>query len=83
MEQVLDELLDVDFGGQTQIVNQQEQNREVNPGGITQTDSEKTLYGPVEENVETTEKPVATSSEDDEEKTETELPVKKQLETLA
>ena len=37
------------FGGQNQIVNQQEQNREVNQGGLTQTDSEQTLYGPKEE----------------------------------
>jgi hypothetical protein len=38
-----------DFGGQNQIVNTQEQNREVNPGGLTQTDKEETLYGKEED----------------------------------
>jgi hypothetical protein len=47
---------DNEFGGQNQIVNQQEQNREVNPGGLTQTDTEDSLNGPRSEEPEASDK---------------------------
>ena len=37
-------------------MNQQEQNREVNPGGLTQTDSEDSLNGPQVDEPEMTDK---------------------------
>jgi hypothetical protein len=78
---------EVDFGGQNQIVNQQEQNREVNPGGLTQTDSEKSLYGPKAEETEPTDKSRENEKEKDSEKEEDnkeeiEAPARKLIETV-
>ena len=53
-----------DFGGQNQIVNTQEQNREVNPGGLTQTDKEETLYGKEEEEERSEQEKVIDPSKD-------------------
>jgi hypothetical protein len=72
---------DSEFGGQNQIVNQQEQNREVNPGGLTQTDSEESLNGPQPEEPEMAEKTSAKEKEKEatpsEEKEEIEAPARK------
>jgi hypothetical protein len=79
-------LEELDFGGQNQIVNQQEQQREVNPGGLTQTDSEESLNGkteetPLTEAMDTT--PDLDTPEEADTDPEIEAPLKKQLETLA
>ena len=70
---------DSEFGGQNQIVNQQEQNREVNPGGLTQTDSEESLNGPQADEPEMKEKTAAKEKEStpSEEKEEIESPARK------
>ena len=69
-----------EFGGQNQIVNQQEQNREVNPGGLTQTDKEDSLNGPQPEETEMTDKTAgrekAKGSTPAEEKEEIESPAR-------
>jgi hypothetical protein len=87
MEVLFTEETDVDFGGQNQIVNQQEQNREVNPGGLTQTDSEKSLYGPEAEETGTTGKTKENekdkeSEKEEDKKEEIEAPARKLLETV-
>ena len=77
---------DSEFGGQNQIVNQQEQNREVNPGGLTQTDSEESLNGPGAEEAEMTGKTAAKEKEKEatpsEEKEEIESPARKSAPAL-
>jgi hypothetical protein len=83
MQEVIFSMMQEDFGGQNQIVNEQDQNREVNAGGLTQTDSEKTLYGPLGDLSDNQEKLSPSESEKSKEEVE-ELPARfKKMETLA
>ena len=54
---------DIEFGGQNQIVNTQEQNREVNRGGLTDTESEDVLYNKEEKEEREDQKPAETDKE--------------------